>query len=96
MARLKDCINLQTFIEILTDKLPRCGGDDWSGSNRFGRFGGLLRPDVPVVWFGEISPFVGEIARRITWCDLLIVVGTSLWDDKSFYQELHTQTASGC
>ena len=74
-ASLKDCINPKSFIEIPTDKLPRCGGDEWTGSNRFGRCGGLLRPDV--VWFGEIPPLMGEIARKITWCDLLIVVGTS-------------------
>ena len=74
-ASFKDCINLKNFIKIPTDKLPRCGGDEWSGSNRFGRCGGFLRPDV--VWFGEIPPLMGEIARKITWCDLLIVVGTS-------------------
>jgi len=74
-ASFKDCINLKNFIEIPVDKLPRCGGDEWSGSNRFGKCGGLLRPDV--VWFGEIPPLMGEIARKITWCDLLIVVGTS-------------------
>ena len=74
-ASFKDCINPNSFINISTDKLPRCGGDEWSGSNRFGRCGSLLRPDV--VWFGEIPPLMGEIARKITWCDLLIVVGTS-------------------
>jgi len=74
-ASFKDCINPKDFIEIPTGKLPRCGGDEWSGSNRFGRCGGLLRPDV--VWFGEIPPLMGEIARKITWCDLLITVGTS-------------------
>ena len=74
-ASLKDCIDFNNFIEIPTDKLPRCGGDEWSGSNRFGRCGGLLRPDV--VWFGEIPPLMGEIARKTTWCDLLIVIGTS-------------------
>jgi hypothetical protein len=46
-ASFKDCINLKNFIKIFT---TRCGGDEWSGSNRFGRCGGLLRPDV--VWFG--------------------------------------------
>lgn len=71
----KDCTSPNSFIDISTDKLPRCGGDDWSGCNRFGRCGGPLRPDV--VWFGEIPPLMGEIARKITWCDLLIVVGTS-------------------
>jgi len=74
-ASFKDCIDPNNFIEIPTDKLPRCGGDEWSGSNRFGRCSGLLRPDV--VWFGEIPPLMGEIARKITWCDLLVVVGTS-------------------
>ncbi|PPQ90637.1 hypothetical protein CVT25_006620 [Psilocybe cyanescens] len=62
-------------VDIPVDRLPRCGGDEWSGSNRYGRCGGLLRPDV--VWFGEVPPRMGEIAREITGCDLLIVVGTS-------------------
>jgi NAD+-dependent protein deacetylase sirtuin 5 len=83
-ASFKDCIDLKNFINIPTDKLPRCGGDEWSGSNRFGRCGGLLRPDV--VWFGEIPPLMGEVARKITWCDLLIVVGTS--STVSFYNYL--------
>lgn len=74
-ASFKDCIDVNSFIKIPTDRLPHCGGDEWSGSNRFGQCGGLLRPDV--VWFGEIPPLMGEIARKITWCDLLIVVGTS-------------------
>ena len=74
-ASFKDCIDLNSFINIPNDKLPRCGGDNWLGSNRFGQCGGLLRPDV--VWFGEIPPSMGEISRKITWCDLLIVVGTS-------------------
>ncbi|KAF9047654.1 sirtuin [Panaeolus papilionaceus] len=68
-------VNAETFIDIPRESLPRCGGDDWSGSNRYGRCGGLLRPDV--VWFGEVPPLMGEIARKVTWCDLLIVVGTS-------------------
>ncbi len=55
--------------------LPRCGGDAWNGSNRYGRCGCLLRPEV--VWFGEIPPLMGEIARKMNWCDLLIIVGTS-------------------
>ncbi len=29
-----------------------------------GGCGGLLRPDV--VWFGEVPPLMGEIARHIT------------------------------
>ncbi|KJA16607.1 hypothetical protein HYPSUDRAFT_47223 [Hypholoma sublateritium FD-334 SS-4] len=62
-------------VDIPVEKLPRCGGDEWSGSNRYGRCGGLLRPDV--VWFGEVPPLMGEIARNITKCDLLIIVGTS-------------------
>ena len=61
--------------EIPVEKLPRCGGDSWAGSNRYGKCGGLLRPDV--VWFGEVPPQLGEIARKMTWCDLLLVVGTS-------------------
>ena len=50
-ASFEECMNINNF---LTDKLPRCGGDEWSGSNRSGRLGcgGLLRLDV--VWFGEI------------------------------------------
>jgi hypothetical protein len=34
------------FIKILTDKLPRCGGDEWSGSNRVGRCGSIKPPVV--------------------------------------------------
>lgn len=64
-----------TLVDIPASDLPRCGGDDWAGSNRYGRCGGLLRPDV--IWFGEIPPLMGEIARKMNWCDLLIVVGTS-------------------
>jgi len=63
------------FDDIATERLPRCGGDDWNGSNRYGKCGGLLRPDV--VWFGEVAPMMGEIARKLNWCDLLVVVGTS-------------------
>lgn len=62
-------------LDIPVDRLPKCGGDNWSGSNRYGQCGGLLRPDV--VWFGEVPPLMGEIARHITACDLLIIVGTS-------------------
>jgi NAD+-dependent protein deacetylase sirtuin 5 len=61
--------------EVPVDKLPRCGGDSWAGSNRYAKCGGLLRPDV--VWFGEVPAELGEIARKVTWCDLLLVVGTS-------------------
>uniref|UniRef100_A0A8H7Y6Z8 CCR4-Not complex 3'-5'-exoribonuclease subunit Ccr4 n=1 Tax=Psilocybe cubensis TaxID=181762 RepID=A0A8H7Y6Z8_PSICU len=61
--------------DIAIGDLPRCGGDEWVGSNRYGRCGGLLRPDV--VWFGEVPPRMGEIGREMTACDLLIVVGTS-------------------
>lgn len=64
-----------TVLNIPVNKLPRCGGNHWAGSNRFGQCGGLLRPDV--VWFGEVPPLMGEVAREVTWCDLLIVVGTS-------------------
>jgi NAD-dependent deacetylase sirtuin 5 len=56
-ASFKDCINFKNFIMIPTDKLLRCGGDEWSESNCSGRFGGLLRPDV--VWFGEVPPLMG-------------------------------------
>lgn len=61
--------------KLPVDKLPRCGGDSWAGSNRYGQCGGLLRPDI--VWFGEIPPLLGEIARKMTSCDLLLVIGTS-------------------
>ncbi|KAJ3539823.1 hypothetical protein NMY22_g4560 [Coprinellus aureogranulatus] len=76
-AALKDLPpdSLEKGTVVPVDKLPKCGGDEWNGSNRYGRCGGLLRPDV--VWFGEVPPLMGEIARKITWCDLLIVVGTS-------------------
>jgi NAD-dependent deacetylase sirtuin 5 len=62
-------------VDIPIEKLPRCGGDQWAGSNRYGKCGGLLRPDV--VWFGEVPPLMGEISRKITWCDFLIIIGTS-------------------
>ncbi|XP_006463938.1 hypothetical protein AGABI2DRAFT_187357 [Agaricus bisporus var. bisporus H97] len=60
---------------ITVDQLPKCGGDAWAGSNRYGRCGGLLRPEV--VWFGEVPPQSGEIARMMSTCDMLLVVGTS-------------------
>lgn len=63
------------FVDIPVEKLPKCGGDQWAGSNRYGNCGGLLRLDV--VWFGEVPPLMGEVARKVTWCDLLIVIGTS-------------------
>lgn len=62
-------------ITVTLEQLPKCGGDTWAGSNRYGRCGGLLRPEV--VWFGEVPPSMGEIARRMSRCDLLLVVGTS-------------------
>ncbi|KAF9475745.1 sirtuin [Pholiota conissans] len=74
-ASLKDTDSIDEFVDIPVEKLPKCGGDDWNGSNRYGKCGGLLKPDV--VWFGEVPPLMGEIGRKITWCDLLIVVGTS-------------------
>ena len=55
--------------------LPRCGGAQWGGSNRYGRCGGLLRPAV--VWFGEAPEGMGEIAKELNWTDMLLVVGTS-------------------
>jgi NAD-dependent deacetylase sirtuin 5 len=61
--------------EVTVDQLPKCGGDAWAGSNRYGRCGGLLRPEV--VWFGEVPPKSGEIARKMSACDMLLVVGTS-------------------
>ncbi|KIK09431.1 hypothetical protein K443DRAFT_671335 [Laccaria amethystina LaAM-08-1] len=61
--------------DVPISQLPKCGGDSWAGSNRYGNCGGLLRPEV--VWFGEIPPLMGEIARKMSRCDLLLVVGTS-------------------
>ncbi|KDN38346.1 hypothetical protein RSAG8_09550, partial [Rhizoctonia solani AG-8 WAC10335] len=43
---------------IPVEDLPKCGGRDWAGSNRYGRCGGLLRPGV--VWFGEAP----DMSRR--------------------------------
>ncbi|THH18799.1 hypothetical protein EW146_g2225 [Bondarzewia mesenterica] len=63
------------YRDIPLEQLPRCGGEEWKGENRYGRCGGLLRPAV--IWFGEVPEHLGEIARRLNWCDLLIVVGTS-------------------
>jgi len=60
---------------IPVHELPRCGGPNWNGSNRFGKCGGLLRPGV--VWFGEMPEGMGEIAKALNWTDVLIVVGTS-------------------
>lgn len=60
---------------ILLEHLPRCGGREWNGSNRYGRCGGLLRPGV--IWFGEVPEQQGEIMRVLNWADVLIVVGTS-------------------
>ncbi|TBU44303.1 sirtuin [Dichomitus squalens] len=60
---------------IAVEQLPRCGGPEWSGSNRYGRCGGLLRPGI--VWFGEIPEGQGEITRILTKVDVLLVVGTS-------------------
>jgi NAD-dependent deacetylase sirtuin 5 len=60
---------------IPVHELPRCGGPNWNGSNRFSNCGGLLRPGV--VWFGEMPEGMGEIARVLNWTDVLIVVGTS-------------------
>lgn len=71
----KDLSDSNNFVDIPVEKLPKCGGDQWAGSNRYGKCGGLLRPDV--VWFGEVPPLMGEVARKITWCDFLIVIGTS-------------------
>jgi len=63
--------------DLSLDELPRCGGTAWKpGSNRKGNCGNLLRPNV--VWFGEIPPLMGEITRKMNWCDFLLVVGTSL------------------
>jgi NAD-dependent SIR2 family protein deacetylase len=61
--------------EVTVNQLPKCGGDAWAGSNRYGRCGGLLRPEV--VWFAEVPPKGGEIARKMSACDMLLVVGTS-------------------
>ncbi|GBE78854.1 NAD-dependent protein [Sparassis crispa] len=61
--------------EIPIEDLPRCGGPEWNGSNRYARCGGLLRPGI--VWFGEVPEGMGDIARALNWTDILIVVGTS-------------------
>ncbi|KAK7035907.1 sirtuin [Favolaschia claudopus] len=61
-------------VRIPVEDLPRCGGPG-SASNRYGRCGGLLRPNV--VWFGEVPNCMGDIAMRMNWCDLLLLVGTS-------------------
>lgn len=55
--------------------LPKCGGSEWKGSNRYGQCGGLLRPGV--VWFGEIPERQGEIAKELNWTEMLLVIGTS-------------------
>ncbi|CAE6409382.1 unnamed protein product [Rhizoctonia solani] len=60
---------------IPVEDLPKCGGREWAGSNRYGRCGGLLRPGV--VWFGEAPEQQGEIARVFNWADVLLLVGTS-------------------
>ncbi|KAJ7700817.1 DHS-like NAD/FAD-binding domain-containing protein, partial [Mycena rosella] len=59
---------------VPVEQLPRCGGPGCT-SNRYGRCGGLLRPGV--VWFGEVPMHMGEIAKCMNWCDLLLLVGTS-------------------
>jgi NAD-dependent deacetylase sirtuin 5 len=66
--------NADVGATVPIDQLPRCGGPDCT-SNRYGRCGGLLRPGV--VWFGEVPLRMGEIAQRMNWCDLLLLVGTS-------------------
>ncbi|KAJ7162980.1 sirtuin [Mycena filopes] len=58
-------------VSIPVEQLPRCGGPDCT-SNRYGRCGGLLRPNV--VWFGEVPMHMGDIALRMNWCDLLLLV----------------------
>ncbi|KAH7868988.1 sirtuin [Lentinula edodes] len=60
---------------IVVDQLPRCGGSQWSGSNRYGQCGGLLRPAV--TWFGEIPEGQGEVVRNLTKVDVLLVIGTT-------------------
>jgi NAD-dependent deacetylase sirtuin 5 len=74
-SALQGLKDIEVEQDIPVDKLPRCGGDTWTGSNRYGRCGGLLRPEV--LWFGEVPPLMGEIARKMNWCDLLLLVGTS-------------------
>ncbi|KAJ7684423.1 sirtuin [Mycena polygramma] len=61
-------------VSIPVEQLPRCGGPNCT-TNRYGRCGGLLRPNV--VWFGEVPMHMGDIAMRMNWCDLLLLVGTS-------------------
>ncbi|CAE6454187.1 unnamed protein product [Rhizoctonia solani] len=60
---------------IPVEDLPKCGGREWAGSNRYSRCGGLLR--LGVVWFGEPPEQQGEIARVFNWADVVLVVGTS-------------------
>jgi NAD-dependent SIR2 family protein deacetylase len=74
-SALRNLEDINTKHDIPIKELPRCGGDAWAGSNRYGNCGGLLRPEV--VWFNEVPPLMGEIARKMNWCDLLLVVGTS-------------------
>ncbi|KII84790.1 hypothetical protein PLICRDRAFT_94934 [Plicaturopsis crispa FD-325 SS-3] len=68
-------VSFETPRDIPIDQLPRCGGPEWKGSNRYAKCGGLLRPAV--VWFGEVPEGLGEISKELNWTDLLIVVGTS-------------------
>ena len=74
-SALRNLEDINTKHDIPIKELPRCGGGAWAGSNRYGDCGGLLRPEV--VWFNEVPPLMGEIARKMNWCDLLLVVGTS-------------------
>lgn len=76
LAALTPEQEMASDIQIPLERLPKCGGDAWTNSNRYGQCGSLLRPDI--VMFGEIPNDLGEIARSLNWCDLLLVVGTSL------------------
>ena len=93
LAASLEGLDAETVVDIPIERLPRCGGDEWAGSNRYGRCGGLLRPDV--VWFGEVPPLMGEVARTVSGCDLLIVVGTSAIVSTSG-QALRVDSAKNC
>ncbi|KIY65310.1 sirtuin [Cylindrobasidium torrendii FP15055 ss-10] len=62
-------------LTIPVEQLPRCGGEEWAGSNRHGRCGGPLRPAI--TWFGEVPEGQGELVRVLTKVDVLLVIGTT-------------------
>jgi len=82
-ASLSPALTNPEVRDISIAELPRCGGEGWAGGNRYGSCGGLLRPGV--IWFGEVPDHMGEIARRLNWCDLLLIVGTSSTVSSAIY-----------